>query len=64
MGIGHTRMPDRVLTWWRRELGWCRSYWVGIAWAGVVGVNLAAMRRLPCVRTMPFLACGGGRTAS
>ena len=63
MGIGHTRMPDRVLTWWRRALGWCRSYWVDIAWAGFVGLNLAAMRLLPSWQTIPFLAIWVSLTA-
>jgi signal transduction histidine kinase len=44
-------------------LRWCRIYWIDIAWAGFVGVNLVAMRLLPSWQTVPFLAIWVSLTA-
>ena len=44
-------------------LRWCRAYWIDIAWAGFVGLNLAAMRLLPSWQTVPFLAIWVSLTA-
>jgi signal transduction histidine kinase len=60
---GQPRPQNVAPGWWRRALRWCRSYWIDIAWAGFVGLNLAAMRLLPSWQTVPFLAIWVSLTA-
>jgi signal transduction histidine kinase len=56
--------PAHVVEAWRSHgLRWFRSLWVDIAWAGFVGLNLAAMRFLPAWQTVPFLAIWVSLTA-
>jgi signal transduction histidine kinase len=38
-----------------RVLQLARAYWVDIAWAGFIGLNLLAMRLIPEWQTIPFL---------
>src|SRR6516225_2996139 len=58
----HPRLPAPP-AWPGHVLGWCRAYWVDIAWVGFVGLNLAAMRLLPSWQTVPFLAIWVSLTA-
>ena len=58
----HPRLPAPP-AWSGHVLGWCRAYWVDIAWVGFVGLNLAAMRLLPSWQTVPFLAIWVSLTA-
>jgi len=61
-GALHPRLPAPP-AWPGRLLGWCRTYWIDIAWVGFVGLNLAAMRLLPSWQTVPFLAIWVSLTA-
>jgi two-component system OmpR family sensor kinase len=61
-GSVHPRLPVPP-AWPGQVLGWCRGYWVDIAWVGFVGLNLAAMRLLPSWQTVPFLAIWVSLTA-
>jgi signal transduction histidine kinase len=63
VGPRHTRLLNLATGWYRRALRWCRVYWIDIAWAGFVGVNLVAMRLLPSWQTVPFLAIWVSLTA-
>ena len=55
--------PHGARPWRHRALQWFRSSWVDVAWAGFVGLNLAAMRLLPAWQTVPFLAIWVSLTA-
>jgi two-component system OmpR family sensor kinase len=59
----HSRLLHAAPQWCRRALRWCRNYWIDLAWAGFVGLNLAAMRLLPSWQTVPFLAIWVSLTA-
>jgi signal transduction histidine kinase len=61
-GSLHPRLPAAP-AWPGHLLGWCRSYWIDIAWVGFVGLNLAAMRLLPSWQTVPFLVIWVSLTA-
>jgi signal transduction histidine kinase len=61
--IGRVRQSHRGRAWLRRGLHWSRTSWVDIAWAGFVGLNLAAMHLLPAWQTVPFLAIWVSLTA-
>jgi len=41
--------------WGDRARHFVRAYWVDIAWALFVGLNLIAMRQIPAWQTVPFL---------
>src|SRR5258708_39938201 len=41
--------------WGDRARHFVRAYWVDIAWALFVGLNLIAMRLIPAWQTVPFL---------
>ena len=58
-----SRLGRDVPAWLRRGLRRCRSAWVDLAWAGFVGLNLAAMHLLPAWQTVPFLAIWVSLTA-
>ena len=57
------RRADAASRWRGHRLRWTRSVWLDVAWAGFVGLNLAAMRLLPAWGTVPFLAIWVSLTA-
>ncbi len=54
-GAAAPRAADGLRLWRDRVRQFARAYWVDIAWAFFIGLNLLAMRLIPAWQTVPFL---------
>src|SRR4030088_2656460 len=54
-GAGARRSWGTARLWGDRVRKSARAYWLDIAWAIFVGLNLIAMRLIPAWQTVPFL---------
>src|SRR5260370_20176569 len=54
-GAAARRAWGTARLWGDRARHFARAYWLDIAWAIFVGLNLIAMRLIPAWQTVPFL---------
>ena len=55
VGTAAPRTAAGLRLWRDRVRQFARAYWVDIAWAVFIGLNLLAMRLIPAWQTVPFL---------